>query len=95
MHIGFGEIRGRVGILEGRTQGNNGEQEGAVYRQPGTEAQWTHRVTRLSEVALTESGKHATFNSTFWQDANIFGDLHSIKLSYKYIPLYYSLKTWF
>jgi hypothetical protein len=37
MHIGFGEIRGRVGILEGRTQGNNGEQEGAVYRQPGTE----------------------------------------------------------
>ncbi len=24
MHIGFGEIRVRVGILEGRTQGNNG-----------------------------------------------------------------------
>ncbi len=36
MHIGFGEIRERVGILEGRTQGNNGEQGGAVYKQPGT-----------------------------------------------------------
>ncbi len=39
MHIGFGEIRERVGILEGggRTQGSNGEEGGAVYRQPGTE----------------------------------------------------------
>jgi hypothetical protein len=36
VHVGFGEIRERVGILEGRTQGNNGEQGGAVYRQPGT-----------------------------------------------------------
>jgi hypothetical protein len=26
MHIGVGEIRERVGILEGRTQGSNGEQ---------------------------------------------------------------------
>jgi hypothetical protein len=37
MHIGFGEIRERVGILEGRTRGSSGEQGGAVYRQPGTE----------------------------------------------------------
>ncbi len=37
MHIGLGEIRERVGILEGRAQGSNGGQRGAVYRQPGTE----------------------------------------------------------
>ncbi len=37
MHIGFGEIRERVGILEGGVQGKNGGQRGAVYRQPGTE----------------------------------------------------------
>jgi hypothetical protein len=36
MYIGFREIREMVGILEGRTQGNNGEQGGAVHRQPGT-----------------------------------------------------------
>jgi hypothetical protein len=28
-------------------------------------ALWTQRVTRLLTVALTVSGKHATFNSTF------------------------------
>ncbi len=37
MHIGLGEIRERVGILEGRAQGDNGGQRGVVYRQPGTE----------------------------------------------------------
>ncbi len=37
MHVGLGEIRERVGILEGRTRGSNGEQRGVVYRQPGTE----------------------------------------------------------
>jgi hypothetical protein len=37
MHIGFGEIRERVGVLEGKTGGSKGEQGGAVYGQPGTE----------------------------------------------------------
>jgi hypothetical protein len=37
MHIGSGENPRRVGVLEGRVQGPDGEQGELVYKQPGTE----------------------------------------------------------
>ncbi len=47
MHIGLGEIRERVGILEGRAQGGNGGQRGVVYRQPGTEVDDSYHNLRV------------------------------------------------
>ena len=47
MHIGLGEIRERVGILEGRVQGSNGGQRELVYEQPGTEADDSYHNWRM------------------------------------------------
>jgi hypothetical protein len=54
----------------------------SVYADPSSShpTLWTQRVTRLFTVALAVSGKHATFKSTFWQDAYIFKYLHRINI---------------
>jgi hypothetical protein len=42
-------------------------------------ALWTVGDIRLPGRALNFRGKHATLNSTFWQDAHICGEFRSIK----------------
>jgi hypothetical protein len=73
-------------LLEGSLLGDESRQG----RRGG--ALWTQRVTRLLAVALSVSGKHATLNSTFWQDPYIFEYLRRIKYSFKNMSLYYPLK---
>jgi hypothetical protein len=61
-----------------------------IHRDPAGGALWTVGDIRLPAGALNWSGKHATFNSTFWQDAHICGDLHRVQLSSKnmFLPLF-------
>jgi hypothetical protein len=73
--------------MEAATPSSPGYNGDAHFCRRTHQALWTVGDIRLPAGALNLRGKHATLNSTFWQDANIFGDLYRIIFSSKYMFL--------